>query len=355
MKKLNLAIIGQGRSGRDIHGVYCRSERNLYYNVKYVVDADERRRNQAKDLYPGCETFADYRELFDKDVDLVVNASFSDMHFTITKDLLEHKKNVMVEKPFARNRFECETLIRTAKDNGVVLAVFQNTQLAPFYLHALKLIEDGVLGDVKQVSIRYNALARRWDWQTMQKHMGGSAYNTGPHPIAMGLGFLGFDENTEVVYSRLDTALTSGDAEDYVKILVTAPNKPLVDIEMNSTDAFSDYNIKVQGSKGTLKSTPTKYTLKYIKDGENPEKPVIEHFLEDENGNPLYCVEKLNVHEESGFYDGTAFDVGTAGIYANLYKVITEGAELAVPLHQSAMTINVIETAHAENPLPVKF
>ena len=287
MKKLNLAIIGQGRSGRDIHGVYCRSERNLYYNVKYVVDADERRRNQAKDLYPGCETFADYRELFDKDVDLVVNASFSDMHFAITKDLLEHKKNVMVEKPFARNRFECETLIRTAKDNGVVLAVFQNTQLAPFYLHALKLIEDGVLGDVKQVSIRYNALARRWDWQTMQKHMGGSAYNTGPHPIAMGLGFLGFDENTEVVYSRLDTALTSGDAEDYVKILVTAPNKPLVDIEMNSTDAFSDYNIKVQGSKGTLKSTPTKYTLKYIKDGENPEKPVIEHFLEDENGSLL--------------------------------------------------------------------
>ena len=329
MKKLNLAIIGQGRSGRDIHGVYCRSERNLYYNVKYVVDADERRRNQAKDLYPGCETFADYRELFDKDVDLVVNASFSDMHFAITKDLLEHKKNVMVEKPFARNRFECETLIRTAKDNGVVLAAFQNTQLAPFYLHALKLIEDGVLG--------------------------GSAYNTGPHPIAMGLGFLGFDKNTEVVYSRLDTALTSGDAEDYVKILVTAPNKPLVDIEMNSTDAFSDYNIKVQGSKGTLKSTPTKYTLKYIKDGENPEKPVIEHFLEDENGNPLYCVEKLNVHEESGSYDGTAFDVGTAGIYANLYKVITEGAELAVPLYQSAMTINVIETAHAENPLPVKF
>ena len=355
MKKLNLAIIGQGRSGRDIHGVYCRSERNLYYNVKYVVEADERRRNQAKDRYPGCETFADYRELFDKDVDLVVNASFSDMHFAITKDLLEHKKNVMVEKPFARNRFECETLIRTAKDNGVVLAVFQNTQLAPFYLHALKLIEDGVLGDVKQVSIRYNALARRWDWQTMQKHMGGSAYNTGPHPIAMGLGFLGFDKNTEVVYSRLDTALTSGDAEDYVKILVTAPNKPLVDIEMNSTDAFSDYNIKVQGSKGTLKSTPTKYTLKYIKDGENPEKPVIEHFLEDENGNPLYCVEKLNVHEESGSYDGTAFDVGTAGIYANLYKVITEGAELAVPLYQSAMTINVIETAHAENPLPVKF
>lgn len=355
MKKLDVAIIGQGRSGRDIHGVYFRSERNLYYNVKYVVDADERRRNQAKNLYPGCETFADYRELLDKDFDLAVNASFSDDHFAISKDLLEHGKNVLTEKPFARNQFECETLENTAKKNGVTLAVFQNTQLAPFYLHALKLIKDGVLGDVKQVSIRYNSFARRWDWQTMQKHMGGSAYNTGPHPVAMGLGFLDFDKNTKVVYSKLDTALTSGDAEDYVKILVTAPDKPLVDIEMNSTDAFSDYNIKVQGSKGTLKSTPSKYTLKYIRDGENVERPLIEHFLEDEDGNPIYCTEKLITHEESGLYDGTAFDVGTSGIYANLYKVITEGAELAVPLYHARMAINVIEAAHSANPLPVKY
>ena len=356
MKKLNLAIIGQGRSGRDIHGVYCRSERNLYYNVKYIVDADKRRREQAKDLYKGCETFADYKELLTKtDVDLVVNASFSDMHYSITKDLLEHGKNVLVEKPFARNEFECEELIKTAKDNNAKLFVFQNTQFAPFYLHALELIKNGVLGDVKQISIRYNALARRWDWQTLQRKMGGSAYNTGPHPIAMGLGFLGFDEKTKVVYSKLDTALTSGDAEDYVKILLAAPDKPLVDIEANSTDAFSDYNIKVQGSRGTLKSTPGKYTLKYYKDDENEPRPVIEHFLEDENGNPLYCTEKLNVHEENGTYNGTAFDVGTAAVYENAYKVITENAELKMPLKHAAMVINVIEAAHAQNPLPVKF
>ena len=44
MKKLNLAIIGQGRSGKDIHGAYYVGEKNKYYNVKYVVDADARRR-----------------------------------------------------------------------------------------------------------------------------------------------------------------------------------------------------------------------------------------------------------------------------------------------------------------------
>ena len=55
MKKLNLAIIGQGRSGKDIHGKYYRSGDNQYYNVKYVVDADEFRRGVAEEIYPGCK------------------------------------------------------------------------------------------------------------------------------------------------------------------------------------------------------------------------------------------------------------------------------------------------------------
>ena len=41
MKKLNIALIGQGRSGRDIHGVYFKSEKNIYFNVVAVVERDE--------------------------------------------------------------------------------------------------------------------------------------------------------------------------------------------------------------------------------------------------------------------------------------------------------------------------
>ena len=88
MKKLNVAIIGQGRSGKNIHGVYFRSADNLYYDVKYVVDAEEYRRGVAEELHPGCKTFSDYRELFNFDnIDLVVNATYSEMHYPITRDL----------------------------------------------------------------------------------------------------------------------------------------------------------------------------------------------------------------------------------------------------------------------------
>ena len=356
MKQLNLAIIGQGRSGKDIHGKYYRSADNQYYRVGYVVDADAHRRQVAEDLYPGCITLSDYTELFAfDDIDLVVNASYSEMHYPITRELLMHGKNVLVEKPFARTRGECDELIRLAEEKGAVLAVFQQTFLAPFYRFICDTVRSGRLGDVKQINVRYNGFARRWDWQTLQKKCAGSAYNTGPHPIGMALGFLDFDSDVRMIYGRLDTALTSGDADDYVKLLLTAPNKPLVDVEITSIDAYSDYNVKVLGTKGTLKATPNAYEMTYIVDGENPERPVIETFLADENGNPIYCKEKLVKHVESEKFQGTAFDIGTACLYEQLYYKITEGKEMTVTPEMAASVISVIEALHADNPLPIKF
>jgi hypothetical protein len=82
---------------------------------------------------------------------------------------------------------------------------------------------------------------------------------------------------------------------------------------------------------------------------------VIKESLENDEGDPIYCSEKLVRHDEDGTYKGTAFDIGTAGIYENVYYAITEGAELAVPTDHADMVISVIERTHAENPLPVKF
>ena len=356
MKKLNIAIIGQGRSGKDIHGKYYRSEDNLYYQVKYVVDADAFRRKVSEEIYPGCQTFASYEELYAlEDIDLVVNASYSEMHYSITKDLILHGKNVLVEKPFGRTRYECDELMKLAKERGVTLAVFQQTFLAPFYQFAYDTAKSGKLGDIKQINIYYNGFSRRWDWQTLQKKCAGSTYNTGPHPIGMGLGFLDFDPEAKVVYSKLDTVLTSGDADDYAKILITAPNKPLIDIEISPMDAYSPCTLKLQGSKGTMKLTPKAYEMTYIQDGENPERPVVETFLKDENGNPIYCSEKLVKHVESESFNGTAFDIGTAMLYKQLYEKLVDGKEMTVTPEMAAEVISVIELVHAQNPLPLKY
>lgn len=356
MKKLNLAIIGCGRSGKDIHGKYYRGENNVYFNIAYVADKDEISRTRAKKLYPGCIALSDYRELFDKrDIDIIVNASYSEMHYTITKELLQHKFNVLTEKPMARNRYECEDLIKTADENGVLLAVFQQTFLAPIYTKTHEIIKSGMLGEVKQINIRYNSFSRRWDWQTLQKKLGGSVYNTGPHPIGMALGFMDFDKSSQVVYSKLDTALTSGDADDYAKIIMTAPGKPLIDIEINPMDPYTDYTLKVQGTNGCFKSGSTDYEYQYIIEDENPKHPYVEETLRDENHEPIYCSEKLVIHKKDGKLEGSAFDTAVNLFYENLYYALTENRVLYVPAENVVEIMGVVEKVHADNPLPLKY
>ena len=83
MKRLNVAIIGQGRSGYQIHGKYFLTEKGKsLFNVVAVVDYAEDRRNRAAKEF-GCDTYADYRELFGRtDIDFVVASTFSNTVFS---------------------------------------------------------------------------------------------------------------------------------------------------------------------------------------------------------------------------------------------------------------------------------
>ncbi len=356
MDKCRVAIIGQGRSGRDIHGAYFRSAANSNYKVVAVVERDEARRQRALEEYPGCRVYSDYTQLFEcRDIDLAVNSSFSDEHYPITRELLARGFNVLVEKPMARNFFEASMLINTAKKSGALLAVFQQTFLAPFYLKARQVMTSGVLGDIKEVKLRYSGLARRWDWQTLQERMGGGVYNTGPHPLGLAMDFLDFSPDTRVAYSKLDSVMTEGDANDFAKIILVAPGKPVVDVEINNNDAFSPYNLKMLGSKGCYETTITKYRMKYIAYGENEPRPVIYGSLKNPEGLPMYCSESLAAHEEEGELSGTAFEAATESFYEMLFESLANGAELKIKPEDIARLVNIMERIHADNPLPIEY
>lgn len=356
MRKMRIAIIGQGRSGRNIHGAFFKSPAADKFQVVAVVEMDPERRERALAEYPGCKVYTDYTELFGVEgIDLVVNASYSDMHYPITKDLLCHGFNTLVEKPFGRNRYECDDLMNTAKANGVVLAVFQQSFLAPYYIFAKELMDSGKLGEVHQINFRYNNFARRWDWQTLQYRVAGSIYNTAPHPIGLALGFLDFDEKAQLVYSKLAVTHTEGDAEDYSKLLITAPGKALVDIETNCLDAYPEPLLKLCGTKGTFQCSLSSYNMKYIVDGENPDRPVIFESLKDKDRLPAYCSERLNIHEENGNFDGTSFDSAVSAFYKMLYDTVINGKPLTVTPEMAREVIGIIEKAHADNPLPAKY
>ncbi len=354
MKKLRVAIIGQGRSGRDIHGAFFRSEDNTKFEVAAVVERIASRQERARQEY-GCDVYDDHRALYGReDIDLVVNSTFSHLHYPVSMDLLTHGFNVVVEKPFSAHEEECRAMIRAAREHGKMLCVFQQSHFAPCYRRVREIMDSGILGRPVQISIHISGFSRRWDWQTSQRYYGGCLRNTGPHPMEQALDILDLDHLPQIV-SRLDMANSFGDAEDYAKVLLLAPGKPVVDVEISSCDAYSDYTYKIQATRGSLKATLSHIDYQYFVEADEAPRELTLEPLCDEKGLPCYCGEKLTWHKGSEDITGSAFDTAVRLYYDNIYAHLTEGAPLIIQPEKIARQIALMEEVHRQNPLPIRF
>lgn len=353
MKKLNVAILGQGRSGWKIHGKAMLNASDLFETVAIVEPIKERRDKVAKRYGKEIDTYTDYTELFGRnDIDLVINATPSYLHVDTTRDLMEHGFNVLCDKPLARHESEVQLLIDTAKANGVGFYIFQQSRFAAFFTKINEIIDSGVLGRIIQISISYSGFTRRWDWQTVQAFNGGSLLNTGPHPMDQALQLFG--EGEPDVKCFMDRVNTFGDAEDYVKVILSGKGKPVIDIEVSSCKPYNPFLYNIQASNGGLTATTDKINYKYFKPEECKDQHLIKTPLEDAEGEPAYCSEELKIYEEEWKIEseefGTFADM-TGDYYKMLHKHITEGGELVVKPEQVKKQIRVIEECHRQNPL----
>ena len=356
MKQLRVAILGQGRSGHNIHGTHLKKVPDMY-KIVAVVDPLEERRIKAQEEY-GCEAYESHCPLLDrKDLDIIINATPSHLHVPITLEFLERGFNVLCEKPLARKTSDVDRLINASEKSGKLLAIYQQSRFAPYFRKVKEIVDSGDLGRIVQISIAFNSFARRWDWQCLQDHNGGSLLNTGPHPLDQALRFLKYDGMPDVV-CRMDRANTFGDAEDYVKLILMAPDRPLIDIEMSSCCAYQNFTYNVQGTNGGLQGSMTHIDWKYFRPEEAPEQKLTITPITNEDGTPAFCREKLawcenswNVPEESK----ELFPTMAARFYEMLYRTLVDGTPLEITTQQVRQQIAVIEECHRQNPLSRRF
>ena len=352
MTIIRTAIIGQGRSGRDIHAA-ALSELGERFAITDVVEAlPDRRARAAEEL--GCRVHDDYRELLGRDdIDLVVNASYSMQHVPITLELLEAGLNVLCEKPLARRVADVDRLIAAAEANDVTLAIFQQSRYAPYFEQVRDVVASGVLGRPVQISIAFNGYARRWDWQCLQSMDGGNLLNTGPHPLDQALQFLPEDVEPKVL-CRMDRANTFGDAEDYVKLILTAPDQPLIDVEISSCSAYPVPTYRVMGTRGGLTGTMTEINWRWYDEASAPEQTLQRSPLRGEDGTPRYCSEQLEWHEGHWTVpeeQKNLFATISRRFYTMLYAHLVEGAALEITPQQVRRQVAVIEESHRQNEM----
>ncbi len=98
----------------------------------------------------------DYEPSYEKllarsDVDAVIIATPHAGHLSQTLEAAAHGKHVLVEKPMATNRHECDQMIAACKKANVYLEVIQTLRFRATPSRAKELIDDGTIGKVRMI------------------------------------------------------------------------------------------------------------------------------------------------------------------------------------------------------------
>ena len=344
---IKAGIIGLGRSGRDIHGAhFSRTPRK--FKIVAVADRLEARRQRAEVEY-GCRSYATpERMLAHSDIDLIVNASQSQYHVPLTLKALKAGFHVLCEKPLARRARDVDAIITASKRAGRVAAAFQNRRYEADFQQVLKVVNSGVLGRIVMIRMTANSFSRRWDWQTLRKHFGGSLLNTGPHVLDQALQLFGTDAKPDVTCT-VDRATSLGDAEDHVKLLLRGRGRPTIDLEISSCCAYPLERFNVYGTRGGLQTEGGGVKWRYFLPREQPPQTLKQTPIENAAGLPAYCRENLKWRERNWHPPAKRKSI-VAQYYDMFHRVLTTGAPLEVTLPEIRQQIAVIEECHRQNP-----
>ena len=118
MDKLRVGVIGTGHLGRHHARIYSELENCELYGI---VDIDPKQREEIAAIY-NTRAFVDYRELIEH-IDAVSVVVPTVLHYQISKDLLSHGIDVLVEKPMTSTLGQAWELLELSHQQKAILQI----------------------------------------------------------------------------------------------------------------------------------------------------------------------------------------------------------------------------------------
>lgn len=137
MEKIRIGVVGVGHLG-SIHAKIYRETKGC--QLVAVCDTDKSKLDEVSRhlRVPG---FTDYKELFGK-VDAISVATPTKSHYLVASEFLKQKIHCLVEKPFAPDLQEADSLIEIAQKNDLILQVGHIERFNSAFAATLKLIKE---------------------------------------------------------------------------------------------------------------------------------------------------------------------------------------------------------------------
>ena len=220
MKKIRVALLSFGMSGKVFHAPFLQQHEGFELFAVW-----ERTKSESIEIYPDITIVRSLDAILeDPSIELVVVNTPTNTHYEYAKKVLEAGKSVIVEKAFTTTVLEATTLASLAKEKKLLLSVYQNRRWDSDFQTVQKIIQEGVLGELKEVSFRFDRFKNTVGNKLHKEQPGpgaGLLNDLGPHLIDQALVLFGMPEK---IFADIRILRPDSLVDDYFDVLLYYPS-----------------------------------------------------------------------------------------------------------------------------------
>jgi len=337
MQLIKVGLCAFGMSGKVFHAPFLKEHPG--FSLTAIV---ERSKEESKEKYPDAEIFVSVEDMLQNaDIDLVVVNTPVQTHFKYAKMALEAGKNVIVEKPFTVNAAEAEQLAKLAAEKNLFVSVYQNRRFDRDYLQVQKILNEKVLGEIKEVEIRFDRFrteaSGKAHKESPDSEGSGSVHDLGAHLIDQAVQLFGFPKK---VFADVFPMKGNDFANDYFEILFYYENELRIRLKSSVFTKEDHYSYKIFGDKGCFLQQRSDDQENQLVAGATPE-------YGKEWTSPLASADGiLNIFNENSETERTltSSEPGNyMNYYQNIYEHIVFGYYLPSPAEEIVQNMKIIE------------
>lgn len=240
-----------------------------YPRTELVAIASARlaRAQEAATNFGAAHAFDDYRQMYAMDdIDIIYVGAPVDLHHPMAIEAAAAGKHILCEKPLSRNVKEGREMVDAFESRGLAHVTAFTMRNYPVFQHIRNLIDQGVLGDLRHVSITEfrgapaGAPPRTWTWLNDANKGGGFLGGMGSHFIDI-MRFLGYEFRSVFGQTRIWRPEVPGDdgktyeatAEDSFGFLATLDTGAVMTVQLSSVvRPGTGRRVELYGSNGTI-------------------------------------------------------------------------------------------------------
>ncbi|WGE90427.1 Gfo/Idh/MocA family oxidoreductase [Actinobacillus genomosp. 1] len=334
MKILNVAIAGSGYSSRLFHIPFLKNDKRFHIQKVY-----ERTTERAKEWLPDVNIVHEYQALLTPEIDLVIITTPNQTHYEMVKSALLAGKHVLVEKPLAASSAEALELERLAKQQNVVLYVYQNRRWDSHIATAKEVLAKNLVGEVVDCEIRFDRYAKGKNakaWKEAGDRGTGLVYDLGVHLIDQSIYLFG---KPQAVFADIRYQHDGALVDDNFDIHLYYANGLKVALQASKYAREPSPAFVLHGKNGSYMKQATDSQEAHLSKGVQP--------IGNWNAEPE--TEWGVLHTE---IDGEVIrkpypnaQASYQNLVDDLYRVLTAGSEPIVKLEEVTLVLRIIEAA----------